>query len=190
MMLWSRYLTGLWAGPEATTHHSAINMQNWTARQAVEHIKSGVTTVEDYAKALLSRYEERDETVKAWTWIGRHIVHVQRLRTTEFVLDKENILYQARRLDALPSSERGPLHGVAVGIKDIMETKGKSQHCTFKLAVSFKADMPTEFGSPLYRHTDQMSTHRLFPFYEARVPLYLVSTPNASITDVAKVLRR
>ena len=48
-------------------------------------------------------------------------------------LDAELALKQARTLDREPP--RGPLHGVPVGIKDIFDT----------------ADMPTEYGSPIYR---------------------------------------
>ena len=50
----------------------------------------------------------------------------------EFI-DPELALKQARERDRLPS--RGPLHGIPVGIKDIFET----------------ADMPTAYGSPIYR---------------------------------------
>lgn len=48
-------------------------------------------------------------------------------------LDRELVLAQARTLDQ--SSKRGPLQGVPFGIKDIIDT----------------ADMPTEYGSPIYR---------------------------------------
>jgi len=48
-------------------------------------------------------------------------------------LDPELALRQARALDREPP--RGPLHGVPIGIKDIFDT----------------ADMPTEYGSPIYR---------------------------------------
>ena len=47
--------------------------------------------------------------------------------------DPEAALAQARALSDLPRSE--PLYGVAVGVKDIFDT----------------ADMPTEYGSPIYR---------------------------------------
>ncbi len=51
-------------------------------------------------------------------------------------LDPDHALAQARAADELRLSGRpvGPLHGVPVGVKDIFDT----------------ADMPTEFGSPLY----------------------------------------
>jgi len=48
-------------------------------------------------------------------------------------VDRGLALSQARRLDG--ESPRGPLHGIPVGIKDVFDT----------------ADMPTEYGSPIYR---------------------------------------
>lgn len=41
--------------------------------------------------------------------------------------DPPLILDQARALDQVPHAQRGPLHGVAVGIKDVFDTKGASQ---------------------------------------------------------------
>src|SRR4051812_23240373 len=49
-------------------------------------------------------------------------------------LDPDHVLSQARALDQ--GAVRGPLHGVPIAIKDIIAT----------------ADMPTEYGSPIYRH--------------------------------------
>ncbi len=48
-------------------------------------------------------------------------------------LDADLALRNARDLDRVPP--RGPLHGIPFGIKDIIDT----------------ADMPTEYGSPIYR---------------------------------------
>jgi len=48
-------------------------------------------------------------------------------------LDREGALRQARALDQGPV--RGPLHGLPVGVKDVFDTH----------------DMPTEYGSPIYR---------------------------------------
>ena len=47
-------------------------------------------------------------------------------------LDAEAALAQARERDGGPA--RGPLHGIPVGVKDIIDT----------------ADMPTAYGSPIY----------------------------------------
>ena len=58
----------------------------------------------------------RDGVVKAWV---------------DF--DPDLALAQARTLDR--ASSRGPLHGVPIGVKDIIDT----------------FDMPTQMGSPIYR---------------------------------------
>ncbi len=71
--------------------------------------------VERDVQACLARIEDREAAVGAWAF-----------------LDRELALAQARALDA--GSTRGPLHGLPVGIKDIIAT----------------ADMPTEYGSPIY----------------------------------------
>jgi len=48
-------------------------------------------------------------------------------------IEPDQVLAQARALDRMPARSR--LHGVPVGIKDIIDT----------------ADLPTEYGSPIYR---------------------------------------
>ncbi|KAI0020786.1 amidase [Xylariomycetidae sp. FL0641] len=88
-----------------------------TASEALSAFQDGSLTVEAYARSLLSRIAARDEAVKAWAY-----------------LDPEYVIAQAQALDAVPRAQRGPLHGVAVGVKDIIYTK----------------DMPTQFNSPIY----------------------------------------
>ncbi len=78
-----------------------------TASQALRLIKSNRLTVEQYAQSLLSRFQARDPIVKAWAYFNPDL-----------------ILQQARKLDQLPSAQRGPLHGVAVAVKDVIYTKG------------------------------------------------------------------
>lgn len=80
-----------------------------TATEVIVQIKAGSLTVEDYAKSLLARIEQRDPVVKAWAY-----------------LDPELVLRRARELDQVPPDQRGPLHGVAVGVKDVIYTKGTS----------------------------------------------------------------
>ncbi|KAL4739069.1 amidase signature domain-containing protein [Aspergillus similis] len=88
------------------------------AAEALPLIKDNKLSVEDYARSLLSRIESRDPTVKAWAY-----------------LNPEQVLEQARQLDKVPIDQRGPLHGVPIGVKDVIYTK----------------DMPTEHNSPLYK---------------------------------------
>lgn len=87
------------------------------AAQAAKQMRSGILTVEDYARSILSRIEARDEAVKAWAY-----------------LNPAQVLAQAKQLDQVPPARRGPLHGVAVAVKDIIYTK----------------DMPTEHNSAIY----------------------------------------
>ncbi|EJT72113.1 glutamyl-tRNA(Gln) amidotransferase subunit A [Gaeumannomyces tritici R3-111a-1] len=89
----------------------------WTASHAVTKIRSGELTVERFAQSLLSQIAARNSDVQAWAYLNPDLV-----------------LEQARALDRIPLPERGPLHGVAIGIKDIFYTK----------------DMPTCHNSPIY----------------------------------------
>jgi amidase len=72
-------------------------------------------TAEKLARACLERIEAREGAVHAWAH-----------------LDPDAVLAQAKALDAGPV--RGPLHGLPVGVKDLIDT----------------ADMPTAYGSPIY----------------------------------------
>ncbi|KAJ9617133.1 hypothetical protein H2200_000854 [Cladophialophora chaetospira] len=62
----------------------------------------------------------------------------------------EHIIEQAQALDSIPEAERGPLHGIAVGIEDIMDTKGLPSHGVQQCNDLSAVDMPTRFGSALY----------------------------------------
>lgn len=86
-----------------------------TASEAARRIAAGEITSESLVRACLERIEARDADVAAWV-----------------VVDPEHALEQARVLDAGPMS--GPLHGIPVGFKDVIDT----------------ADLPTRYGSPIY----------------------------------------
>lgn len=78
-----------------------------TATEALRRFKEGSLTVESYARALLSRVQQRDEDVRAWAH-----------------LDPDYVITQAKLLDQVPAERRGPLHGVVIGVKDVIQTKG------------------------------------------------------------------
>jgi Asp-tRNA(Asn)/Glu-tRNA(Gln) amidotransferase A subunit family amidase len=82
-------------------------------------IREGVISSRQLVEACLARVREVDGDVQAWAF-----------------LDPEHALFQAREADRWRAEGNpiGPLHGVPVGIKDIIDT----------------ADMPTENGSPLH----------------------------------------
>jgi len=93
---------------------------NWlSACDAARAIRDGAIGSEQLVQACLGRIREAEPQVEAW----QH-------------LDAEHALVQARARDADRREGRaiGPLHGVPVGIKDIIDT----------------ADMPTEDGTVLH----------------------------------------
>ena len=86
-----------------------------SASDAARRLATREITAEQMARACLARIEEREAAVQAW-------IHI----------DPDAVLAQARQLDAGPV--RGPLHGLPLGVKDLIDT----------------ADMPTGYGSPIY----------------------------------------
>jgi Asp-tRNA(Asn)/Glu-tRNA(Gln) amidotransferase A subunit family amidase len=90
-----------------------------SAGEGVELVRSGRVSSEEWVAACLERIRQTEPQVEAWTF-----------------LDPEHALAQARASDEWRRSGRpiGGLHGVPVGLKDIIDT----------------ADMPTENGSVLH----------------------------------------
>lgn len=90
-----------------------------SATEAARAISEGSISSEDLVSACLARVRETDADIAAWAF-----------------LDPQHALAQARALDQHRSEggALGPLHGVPVGIKDIMDT----------------SDMPTENGTVLH----------------------------------------
>jgi Asp-tRNA(Asn)/Glu-tRNA(Gln) amidotransferase A subunit family amidase len=86
-----------------------------SATDAVARIQAGSLSVEELARACLARIAEREPYMRAWAWV-----------------DPEAVIAQARELDKQPV--KGPLHGLPIGVKDMIQTK----------------DMPTQHNSPIY----------------------------------------
>ncbi len=91
------------------------SLNTMSATDAARRIAAGTITSEALLADCLARIEDREDVVGAW----QH-------------LDPDQALAEARARDREP--RRGPLHGLPVGIKDIIET----------------ADAPTAYGSPIY----------------------------------------
>ncbi len=89
-----------------------------TATEAAAEIARGALSAAEYVGACLDRIAARDGEIRAFAH-----------------LDREYALAQARALDErrLEGGPLGPLHGIPVAIKDIIDTE----------------DYPTELGSPL-----------------------------------------
>ncbi|HXC91208.1 MAG TPA: amidase [Stellaceae bacterium] len=87
-----------------------------TAREAARQIAERRLSAEALAASYLERIAAREEVVGAWQY-----------------LDREQALAEARQRDR--EAPRGPLHGVPIAVKDLIDT----------------CDMPTAYGSPIYR---------------------------------------
>ncbi len=98
----------------------ALSPASLAATEAARKIREGLLTSEELVAACLERIRAAEPTVQAWTF-----------------LDEQHALAQARAADERKRSGEsiGPLHGVPVGLKDIIDT----------------ADMPTENGTVLHK---------------------------------------
>ena len=86
-----------------------------SATDASRRIAARELSSEELVSACLERIATREPELRAWAH-----------------LDGEAALAQARERDG--ESPRGPLHGLPVGVKDVIDT----------------ADLPTAYGSPIY----------------------------------------
>ncbi|WWD21663.1 hypothetical protein CI109_106149 [Kwoniella shandongensis] len=86
-----------------------------TASECIRLVAEDKLTVEQIALDHLARYDERDSVVHAWAFVNRDLV-----------------LSEAKKLDALPKEKRGPLHGAVLGVKDMI-------------------NLPTQHNSPIYK---------------------------------------
>ena len=91
-----------------------------SALQMADMVRRGETNAENLVEGALDLIEKTDNQLKAWAYI-----------------DAEGAIASAKLLDEIRDSGRalGPLHGVPIGLKDIIDT----------------ADMPTEFGSVAFK---------------------------------------
>ncbi len=87
-----------------------------TAREAARQIAERRLSAEALAASYLERIAAREEVVGAWQY-----------------LDRDQAMAEARQRDR--EAPRGPLHGVPIAVKDLIDT----------------CDMPTAYGSPIYR---------------------------------------
>ena len=96
-----------------------------TATQSLKALAVGKTSAQDILEACLERIQAREPMVKAFA-----------------TLDIDNARARAQDIDATPHADRGPLAGIPIGLKDIIDTAG----------------LLTQYNSPIYAthipHTD------------------------------------
>ena len=97
----------------------ATRLEWLSASDAARAIRDGTISSEQLVEACLARIKEAEPAVQAWQYLDPEHAHAQA---------------RARDLERKEGRAAGPLHGVPVGIKDIIDT----------------ADMPTEDGTVLH----------------------------------------
>jgi Asp-tRNA(Asn)/Glu-tRNA(Gln) amidotransferase A subunit family amidase len=97
-----------------------LDLNLLTATAAARAIAAGEITAEDLTRRCLARIEQREPVVRAWA-----------------SLDRGRALSEARERDRAFArcGAVSPLHGIPVGIKDMIDT----------------GDLPTQHNSPIYR---------------------------------------
>jgi Asp-tRNA(Asn)/Glu-tRNA(Gln) amidotransferase A subunit family amidase len=83
-----------------------------TAKEAGRLIRDGKLRPADLMEACLARIAEREPAVRAFAWLDGDMAR-----------------------QAAAAARPGPLHGLPIGVKDVLDT----------------ADMPSEYGSPIWR---------------------------------------
>lgn len=88
----------------------SVNPARLGVKETLEMIKLDLLTVEHYANSILAQIDEQTrEGPRVWAY-----------------LDPGDVLQQARKLDAIPKDRRGRLHGVSVGVQDVIHVAGQS----------------------------------------------------------------
>lgn len=88
------------------------------AVELVSRVQAGTLSVLEIAESIIERIDMRDAEVEAWAYFDRDLLRDR-----------------AKLLDAVPV--KGPLHGVPIGIKDVIATY----------------DMPTAHNTARYQHS-------------------------------------
>lgn len=105
---------------------TADELASLPLREAACGVREGHFSAEALAAAYVARIDGFERRIRAWAWF-----------------DRDRALEQARAADQLMHAGRivGPLHGVAVGLKDIIHVRG----------------LPTGMGSPIF--ADYIADH-------------------------------
>ncbi|BCI52269.1 glutamyl-tRNA amidotransferase subunit A [Mycolicibacterium litorale] len=95
---------------QASTHsHASADI---VLSPTLTALAGGVRTATHCVDAAIARIGAVDGEVHAWV-----------------AVDEDGARAQARLLDALPAERRGPLHGLPVGVKDIVDVRGFPTRC-------------------------------------------------------------
>ena len=99
------------------------------AAGAARAIAQGELTSETLVRACLERIAKREPTVKAWSW-----------------LDPDQAIRSARERDKEQAigAPLGPLHGVPIGVKDVIDVAGMPTSCNSRIYEGYRPSMDAE----------------------------------------------
>jgi len=97
-----------------------MTLFNFSATELQEMIHNKELTIEDLTAESYKRIESLDGDVKAF-----------------LALNKEKAMAQAKEMDQVPASKRGPLFGLPIGVKDNIVTEGLETTCSSKILEGF-----------------------------------------------------
>jgi amidase len=137
------------ASPSAKLTAGQGGLNQLSCTEIARGIASGQFTAEAVVRDCLARIEAREPVVRAWTTINPGLA-----------------ISEACALDRGPS--RGALHGVPIGIKDIIDT----------------ADLPTEMGSEIYKGNRPFSDAACVAITRAAGALILGKTVTAEFAGM------
>ena len=125
-----------------------------TANQAVQGIREGLFSSQDLVRSCITQIQSREPDVHAWAY------H-----------DAEHALRQAKSADDHRAAGKplGPLHGVPVGIKDIIDTR----------------DMPTEDGTPLHAGRNPWHDAKVVELLRSAGAIIMGKTVTAELATLA-----
>lgn len=103
----------------------SMTLINLSISEAAQALRTGATTSVALTEATLARIQQTEPTVRAYA-----------------AVPAEAALAQAQAADeAIAADEaRGPLHGIPIGIKDIIYTKGVATECGSRVMAGFTPD--------------------------------------------------
>jgi len=91
--------------------------ETFSLAKTAKELREGRISATQCVRSALERIEEVDGFVKAWV-----------------LVDSAGALAEAARLDALPAVARLPLHGIPIGVKDIIDVRGMPTRCGSSLS--------------------------------------------------------
>jgi aspartyl-tRNA(Asn)/glutamyl-tRNA(Gln) amidotransferase subunit A len=101
----------------------ALDLEQWTLRQAVAGLREGACTAVELTRAMLQAVAARNPAVNAFTWV-----------------DEGDALRQAAAADAARQAGcAAPLLGVPVAIKDVLNVEGQPCTCGSRILQGYTA---------------------------------------------------